>query len=284
MEQSSQTVPARRQSRPWTEEDQRQASQLQAQGMSLRRIAKVMKRDQNTIYCRLNPQARIKANEAARQWRKANPEKHREFSARYRKANPEKEYLRKRRYFDENREKIRENARRRHSENPEKGREKARRRFVASSEHIRLRARLNYQANREAILDKKRAWAKANADKVCEYSRRRHALHRASFKASLSPLTSEQREKRFGLYGNVCAYCHASGRLSVDHVLPLFQGGLDQADNIVPACGRCNSSKGARHVEEWYRRQPFFTEERWRKIQRHCPAAVAGQLPLALAA
>jgi hypothetical protein len=67
-------------------------------------------------------------------------------------------------------------------------------------------------------------------------------------------------------------------------VLALTKGGLDEAVNIIPACTACNSSKNNSPVEAWYNRQPFFAATRWRKIQRHCPAAVVGQLPLALAA
>jgi 5-methylcytosine-specific restriction endonuclease McrA len=87
---------------------------------------------------------------------------------------------------------------------------------------------------------------------------------------------------RYALFKGKCCYCGTGGKLEVDHVLPLSLGGLDDASNIAPACRRCNASKNASPVEAWYRRQPFFTEVRWRKIQRHCPAAVTGQLPLAL--
>jgi 5-methylcytosine-specific restriction endonuclease McrA len=77
-----------------------------------------------------------------------------------------------------------------------------------------------------------------------------------------------------------CAYCGSPERLTVDHVLALKCGGHDEAPNVVPACLRCNSSKSASFVEQWYRRQPFFDKARWRKIQRHCPDAAKGQLVL----
>lgn len=138
------------------------------------------------------------------------------------------------------------------------------------------------EANRERIRQKVREWQKKNPDKVSEQNRRRSAIRRAAHKVSLSPLTVAQKTAQFALFDNTCAYCGIADRLSVDHILPLSHGGLDELKNVVPACPTCNSSKSARPVEEWYRQQPFFSEARWRKIQRHCPAAVAGQLPLAL--
>jgi 5-methylcytosine-specific restriction endonuclease McrA len=77
---------------------------------------------------------------------------------------------------------------------------------------------------------------------------------------------------------------HGRQRLTVEHVLALTKGGLDEAANIIPACTACNSSKNNSPIEDWYRQQPWFMDARWRKIQRHCSAAVVGQLPLALTA
>lgn len=51
--------------------------------------------------------------------------------------------------------------------------------------------------------------------------------------------------------------CHYCCRLTervdrtCDHVIPLTRGGLHHPDNLVMACGSCNSSKGDRTPEEW---------------------------------
>jgi 5-methylcytosine-specific restriction endonuclease McrA len=37
----------------------------------------------------------------------------------------------------------------------------------------------------------------------------------------------------------------------LDHVHPLSRGGADAEHNIVPACARCNLSKGAKTLAEW---------------------------------
>jgi hypothetical protein len=48
-----------------------------------------------------------------------------------------------------------------------------------------------------------------------------------------------------------CAYCGDDGSLSLDHLVPRAVGGSDSGDNLVYACGSCNSSKGARDLLDW---------------------------------
>lgn len=50
--------------------------------------------------------------------------------------------------------------------------------------------------------------------------------------------------------GARCQYCRNHGRTG-DHVIPHSKGGISQLDNVVAACARCNTSKGARTLAEW---------------------------------
>ena len=53
-----------------------------------------------------------------------------------------------------------------------------------------------------------------------------------------------------------CAYCGAVGEpLQRDCVLALSRGGRYTLDNIVPACGSCNTSKCNDEVTGWLRRK-----------------------------
>lgn len=48
-----------------------------------------------------------------------------------------------------------------------------------------------------------------------------------------------------------CQYCgRRDGGLTVDHVLPRYQGGLHIWTNVVAACPSCNHRKGGRSPEE----------------------------------
>ena len=51
-----------------------------------------------------------------------------------------------------------------------------------------------------------------------------------------------------------CAYCGCSldyNEMDIDHVVPVTNGGLDELDNLLPACHDCNHSKGGLTVEEF---------------------------------
>ena len=57
-------------------------------------------------------------------------------------------------------------------------------------------------------------------------------------------------------YDHRCAYCGkplTPEELTVEHVVPISRGGAKTAENVVPSCRSCNSSKGFRTPEEWSR-------------------------------
>lgn len=70
---------------------------------------------------------------------------------------------------------------------------------------------------------------------------------------------------RLEQFDNRCAYCDRQYNC-IDHFVPLSNGGRDCIENLIPACLSCNSSKGARNAESWYRGQSFFDEKRWQRI------------------
>jgi 5-methylcytosine-specific restriction endonuclease McrA len=51
-------------------------------------------------------------------------------------------------------------------------------------------------------------------------------------------------------WGYRCAYCDARAE-HLDHVHPLSKGGADAEHNMLPACAKCNLSKGAKTLAEW---------------------------------
>ncbi|MBW4464373.1 MAG: HNH endonuclease [Pegethrix bostrychoides GSE-TBD4-15B] len=64
-------------------------------------------------------------------------------------------------------------------------------------------------------------------------------------------------------FGGTCAYCGCQPRfLTLDHVVPRTQGGLDMKSNLVAVCQRCNRSKGSRPLWDWWQGSACWNEER----------------------
>ena len=53
-----------------------------------------------------------------------------------------------------------------------------------------------------------------------------------------------------------CVYCgkpHNENDLTIDHVHPRCMGGCSHTRNCVPACVKCNQSKGSQNWLNWFR-------------------------------
>jgi hypothetical protein len=265
----------------WTPQAQSIAEVARACGVSYKEIGKVLGVGASTVTRHLIPGLIEKGREQTRRWHKTNPDATREQGRRYyhahrearlnknrlwREANSEKldEYFRC--YRETRREYYRERTRLWRENNPGAVKE-------ANTKYYRLRRKTNPEALREYSREINRRWRNANREKYRNHVRARHALRRAAGRRALVPLTVESKQQRFALFADCCAYCGSSNRITVDHVHPLKKGGLDTPSNIVPACLSCNSSKHTSPMEEWFRSQPFFSEDRWGALQRHCPSA-----------
>lgn len=73
-------------------------------------------------------------------------------------------------------------------------------------------------------------------------------------------------------FNHCCAYCGSkANRLTLDHVLAESKGGMDSWKNLVPACAKCNGSKGSKNLTDWYTDSlPFYSEERLQRILNRC--------------
>lgn len=70
-------------------------------------------------------------------------------------------------------------------------------------------------------------------------------------------------------FEGVCCYCGKAEPLTQDHAVPVTAGGGYVPENILPACGSCNSRKNTAEMESWFRKQKFFSEERLMLIQQY---------------
>lgn len=72
-------------------------------------------------------------------------------------------------------------------------------------------------------------------------------------------------------FRGACSYCGAKQsrrlKLTRDHLVPVSAGGVTIKQNIIPACGRCNSSKANHLLETWYPKQKYFDSTRLEAIK-----------------
>jgi len=177
-----------------------------------------------------------KTRAAKRAWRLANPDKVREQKRRSRAKDPEAARAKDRAYHAANRERILANAAARHDPEVAKAREAKRRQNPAR------------QAYMAEYLPQ---WIENNRDARRDIAKRAVHRRRARLAGSNSPgVTREEWAAIVEYFGRCCAYCLRPAD-TIDHVEPIAMGGRDAPDNVVPACKRCNSSKGAKSLLFW---------------------------------
>lgn len=81
--------------------------------------------------------------------------------------------------------------------------------------------------------------------------------------------TLEQWKECIDFFENRSAYTGKilnSDNINVEHIIPLSKGGTSFIWNICPSIDYANFSKNDKNMEDWYRKQIYFSEERLEKI------------------
>lgn len=83
----------------------------------------------------------------------------------------------------------------------------------------------------------------------------------------LTPRLAKRRFRQsiYEAWDHNCGYCGAPAT-SLDHIIPKFKSGSSNRNNLLPCCRSCNDHKATMAMEEWYRQQTSFTEERLQSI------------------
>jgi 5-methylcytosine-specific restriction endonuclease McrA len=93
-------------------------------------------------------------------------------------------------------------------------------------------------------------------------------LRRNRIRTTLCDLTDEQRVSLVEAYGGCCSYCGAipDDTISIDHVVPICDGGTHSIGNVVPACLYCNLSKNRKALDVFLKLKGFSrtTFDAWR--------------------
>jgi 5-methylcytosine-specific restriction endonuclease McrA len=103
--------------------------------------------------------------------------------------------------------------------------------------------------NAEKNRQQHREWCRRNPNKVREYNLR--AKHKRRMKLENQPdVDIIVWRETLELFEYRCAYC-LDWATSLDHILAIENGGTNDPDNCIPACKRCNSSKGKKYIDVW---------------------------------
>jgi 5-methylcytosine-specific restriction endonuclease McrA len=114
------------------------------------------------------------------------------------------------------------------------------------------RVHANAKRSRERHPETSRNWRKNNKDKTRNYS----ATRKARLAGNGGDLTVEEWYAILDFYGYKCLCCGRDDvKLTIDHVIPIFNGGRHSADNVQPLCGPCNSRKKDKHID--YRKEKY---------------------------
>jgi HNH endonuclease len=93
--------------------------------------------------------------------------------------------------------------------------------------------------------------------KLRELDRQLDKLHAS--RSQKQKLKAEIKQR----FGGTCAYCGCTPRfLTLDHIVPQNQGGLNTRSNLAAVCQRCNRDKGSRPLWQWWQASSCWNEER----------------------
>jgi 5-methylcytosine-specific restriction endonuclease McrA len=146
-------------------------------------------------------------------------------------------------------------------ENPEKEKELRHKINTNPSEKTRETKRIDAQTRRDN--GKYYEWLKNNPDKQKEYIKN-HREH---------DITEKEWNSCLKIFEYRCAYCGLPQEKHIvkrngKYIIMNFHKehadneGYNDLRNAVPACRSCNNKKWAFPMEEWYREQDFFSEEK----------------------
>jgi len=141
-------------------------------------------------------------------------------------------------------------------ENPEKEKELRHKINTNPSEKTRETKRADAQTRRDN--GKYYQWLKDNPDKQRVYGEK-HRIH---------DITEKEWQACLEFFDYKCAYCGITLREHLEkekqslHKEHVDDNGYNDLRNCVPACRRCNSGKHIFDLEEWHRKQKFFSTDR----------------------
>ena len=219
-----------------------------------------------------------KIAEYKKQYYENNKEKLAEQHKQYRENNKDKKAKYNKQYYENNKERISEHKKQYRENNKEGISEQKKQYYENNKEKLAEQHKQYYENNKDKILEYSKQYRENNKAKIAEYfatpqgqaSRFNNSVKRRLREQSQGKgITKEQWLECMKFFGFRCAY---SGQVlskdtrSLDHIVPLNQGGEHEIFNLAPMYRPYNSSKQDKDLLEWYKEQNFYSEERLQKI------------------
>ena len=194
--------------------------------------------------------------------------------------NKQKARYRTQKYRDKNRDNINEKRRRQYRDDEEvrrKNSESCKKYVVANKNEVAQKKREYRLSRLDFFLNYNREYYKTHQDYFYEWRQseagklsniRSHEKRRCLVENAEGDFTTEDVLNALSFFGYRCAYTSEPlmQGYHLDHIVALSKGGTNYIWNIVPSNPFPNLSKGANDMEAWYRRQPYFSEERLLRI------------------
>lgn len=89
---------------------------------------------------------------------------------------------------------------------------------------------------------------------------------RSRIKRAPSSLTTTEWKAVLARCQHRCLYCGEAKALERDHIVPVSRGGGLTAENVAPACRRCNTRKGTQPIEIFLCQIPADQQARARRL------------------
>lgn len=122
---------------------------------------------------------------------------------------------------------------------------------AANLDKVRARERAYATANRPKKTLSTKRWCANNPERAAWNANKRKHNRRARERNAAHSLTREEWLTTLDVFDHRCAYCLLKvDHPQMDHVIAISRGGSHTADNVVPACGRCNKRKSAKRIFE----------------------------------
>lgn len=167
-----------------------------------------------------------------KKWYERNKEKKKAAAKKWRENNPEKVAEMRRRYCREHVEEIRQK----------------RKSYTASNSERLSKYHADYRdKNRESINAKIAKYQRSIPEKRRQYRSKRRAIQKGAIVGDVTAISAWESTWR-GKRNVRCYWCcglFSGKQCHADHVVALSKGGFHHLDNLVIACGRCNSRKRA---------------------------------------